>query len=248
MAADFRPANETPGLLIGELKVVSELTTGERSRMRQLLDQYFQNVTESQFEADLGEKQWVVLLRDGRSYEIRGFSTLMILRASVHGQTVQALYSGDTIVDQQSWGTPELPKTWLRHVFSIATVLRGEQFYWMLICSGFRTYRFLQVFFRDFYPVYDRTTPRFEADVIHTFGSMKFGAQYDRSKGIVRFDAATPLRRGVGDITPERLKNPHVRFFVSRNADHRRGDELVCLARLDESNLTTVGRRMLRGA
>jgi len=45
-----------------------------------------------------------------------------------------------------------------------------------------------------------------------------------------------------------RLTDPHVAFFLARNAGFVRGDELACLALIDDSNLTPAARRMTRAA
>ena len=62
--------------------------------------------------------------------------------------------SGDTIVERTWWGSPALARTWVRAVRQLAPETSREV-YWLLLTSGFRTYRFLPVFFRNFYPRYD---------------------------------------------------------------------------------------------
>ena len=42
------------------------------------------------------------------------------------------------------------------------------------------------------------------------------------------------------------VPDPHIAFFLERNPGFVRGDELVCLTRIDEQNLTPAGRRMAR--
>jgi hypothetical protein len=46
-------------------------------------------------------------------------------------------------------------------------------------------------------------------------------------------------------IPANRLRNRHVAFFAQRNPGHRDGDELVCLTRLQDDNLTASGRRIV---
>src|SRR5690349_23459155 len=45
--------------------------------------------------------------------------------------------------------------------------------------------------------------------------------------------------------SPQRLKDPHVSFFINANPGHVGGDELACLAELSRANLTPAGRRMV---
>ena len=46
----------------------------------------------------------------------------------------------------------------------------------------------------------------------------------------------------------EPMPDPHIAFFLDRNPGFVRGDELVCLTRIDDRNLTPAGRRMARPA
>jgi hypothetical protein len=219
--------------------------------MTDLLNEFFENVTPAQFEQDLGEKEWVVLLCDSGTGEIQGFSTLMRLELTVDDRPVTAFYSGDTIIHPAYWQEAELPRVWGRHVFAQADAItadeKGGEAYWFLISSGYKTYRFLPVFFREFYPSYAQPTPPHIQEVLDALGAAKFPGQYDAARGIIRFDAASPLRTGVAEVTYVRLKDPHVAFFVQANPGHAQGEQLACLVRLTRDNLTPAGRRMLGG-
>ena len=59
----------------------------------------------------------------------------------------------------------------------------------------------------------------------------------------------SPRLRGTLAAVPDgREEDPHVRFFLARNAAHAAGDELVCLTELHDDNLTAAGARMVRTA
>lgn len=235
--------------LVGGAIPTSMLTDADRRRMYALLGTYFEGTDPAGFETDLGEKQSVILLRDGRSGLIQGFSTLMRLDCRVDGQDVAAFFSGDTIVDREYWGESVLARVWGQAVFEAADRLQverpGLQVYWFLICSGYKTWRFLPVFFREFYPSAAAPTPSRMKRILDTLASGKFGDQYLPELGIVRLRRATPLRRGVAEITDERLRDPHVAFFARMNPGHDRGDELACLAELSRSNLTRAAARLM---
>jgi hypothetical protein len=53
------------------------------------------------------------------------------------------------------------------------------------------------------------------------------------------------LRSGVADLSPERLRDRHVRFFAERNPGHSGGDELCCLAPLTRANFTRAAYRVI---
>jgi hypothetical protein len=217
--------------------------------MYALLQAYFTGTERLRFENDLQEKDSVFLLRDASDGRIRGFSTLMRLRASIGGRAIVAFFSGDTIVDRDYWGETALSRLWGQTVFAQADRIlssdRETTIYWYLICSGYKTWRFLPVFFREYYPHPANATPSGVQRILDTLGSAKFGDQYLPGSGIVRFRDATPLRGGVANLTDERLRNPDVAFFARMNPGHADGDELACLAELSRANLTRAAQRMI---
>ena len=227
------------GAVRGVVLRVDELSRRDRDGMFALYSRYFATASQTVFERDLDEKHWVVLLRDGDG-AIGGFSTLM--RMDIDSRTI--FFSGDTIVARHRWGTTDLGRLWLRHVHALASA-SAHDVYWFLISSGFRTYRFLPIFFHDFHPRFDLPTPELKS-LLDTIATRKFGAAYDAATGIVRLAAPAPLREGVSDPARRALHDPHVRFFVDANPGHAGGDELACLVRVSDDNLTAAGLRMLR--
>jgi hypothetical protein len=171
------------------------------------------------------------------------------MTASIDHKEVIAFFSGDTIIDRAYWGDTILSRLWSQTVFAEAARLTAERpaasVYWFLICSGYKTWRFLPVFFREFYPNPDRPTPPHIQRIVDTLGARKFGDEYVPDSGIVRMRAATPLRSGIANVTSERLRDPQVAFFAHRNPGHALGDELACLTQISRENLTPAGHRMV---
>jgi hypothetical protein len=235
--------------LTGAAVASARVSRAERDEMFALLQTYFAGTDRCRFEADLREKEVVLLLRDAQSGRIHGFSTLMRLMASIDGMEVAAFFSGDTIIARDYWGEAVLSRLWGQTVFAEAERLIAQQpatkIYWFLICSGYKTWRFLPVFFRTFYPNPNGPTPPHVQHILDALATRKFGVQYLNESGIVRLDGATPLRCGVADVTAERLRNPDIAFFVRMNPGHVRGDELACLTEISRENLTRAGRRMI---
>lgn len=218
-----------------------EISVADRDQMFALLEGFFTGVDRAVFERDLGEKDWVVLLRDEQG-RVDGFSTLM--RMDVDDVTV--FFSGDTVVARHRWGTYDLPRFWAKHVFSVAATLAPRESYWFLISSGYRTYRYLPVFFREFYPSYVRPTPAGVRSLIDRIARAKFDGSYDANAGVVRLATPAPLRAGISDPEERLDRDPHVRFFVEANPNHAAGDELACLVRVSPDNVTPAGQRMIR--
>ena len=76
----------------------------------------------------------------------------------------------------------------------------------------------------------------------------RFNGRYDEQAGVVRFPRPQRLREHLASIPDARRNDPHVQFFLERNPGHGAGDELVCLTRLSDDNLTAAGARMVWGS
>lgn len=220
-----------------------ELSAMQKEQMFQLLARCFEGVTQPQFERDLREKNRVILIaRDSR---LVGFSTLLAYTSSFDQSAVNVIYSGDTIVAPEAWGTTALPRAWVAAVNELRTEMPAGKCYWLLLTSGFRTYRFLPVFWRDFFPRFDRPTPSDQQRLLNQIARERFGAQYDSKSGVVRFTQPQRLRGELNQVATGRANNPHIEFFTRQNPGHANGDELVCLTDLNSKNLTSAGRRMM---
>lgn len=230
--------------LVGEAVARVALSPATVDEMMQLFEEHYELTCPDSFRRDLAEKDQVVLLRDEVSGALQGFSTLAIYTSSVLGHTVGVVYSGDTIIRPAFWGTPALPSLWIKRVLALAAEM-PQPVYWLLISSGYKSYRFLPVFYREFYPRYDCPTPPDLQAIMDQLAQDRFGDQYNAATGIVRFaGGGTPLRSGVADVNEERQRNAHIRFFIERNPGHAQGDELVCLTQISWENLTPAGQRM----
>ena len=208
-----------------------------------LLAASFEGVTRERFEADLAEKPWVLLLEDEQG--LRGFSTLLLYETSLPGEgACTVIYSGDTIVDPAAWGSAALPRCWIAAVRRLREEHPQGRLWWLLLTSGFRTYRFLPVFWRDFWPRWDAGTPPDIQTRIDTLAEDRLGGIY--RDGIVRFPEPQKLRGELAEVPSGRKLDPHVAFFLERNPGWVDGDELVCLTEIAEDNLTAAGRRMWR--
>jgi hypothetical protein len=224
---------------------VPELTPGEVAAMYRLFEEHYQASPEV-FGRDLAGKGWAILFHDEDAAGLRGFTTLAFHETVVLGQRLSVVYSGDTLIHPAYWGTPALPRTWIKTVLALSAEM-CQPLYWLLITSGYKTYRFLPLFYKEFFPRHDQPTPAATQALLEELARERFGQEYRRELGVVRFEAgATPLRDGVAELTAERLKDPHVAFWAARNPGHARGDELVCLTRIHVENLTAAGRRMVR--
>lgn len=220
------------------------LTVAQRDEMYALLATHFDGVTRERFEHDLTEKNWVVEIR--RSGRLVGFSTMLVHELRHSGSAITAVYSGDTIVAPEAWGSTALARSWIAAVNEIRAGFPTRPCYWLLLTSGFRTYRFLPVFWREFFPRHDTPTPPDTQRLLSELTRAQYGASYDAAAGLVRFGQPQRLRGQLGLVPPGRDADAHVAFFLARNPGHANGDELACLTEISEANLTLAGQRMIR--
>jgi len=234
-----------PGLVSQTLPRV-ELTPNVIREMFEVFCENFERSSLEIFERDLKDKNWVILIRDTEHNALQGFSTIALYEMDYQRKRISVVYSGDTIIRREYWGTPELPRSWIHTVLEKSAQM-PQPLYWLLISSGYKTYRFLTVFYKEFYPRYDRPTPPEMQAMMEYLATQRFGTDYHCEGGVVRFqDGATPLRRGIAEVSDERLHDPHIAFYISRNPGHVNGDELVCITQIHPDNLTAAGRRMTR--
>ncbi|MEO6784676.1 MAG: hypothetical protein ABI318_00980 [Chthoniobacteraceae bacterium] len=221
------------------------LTHSQRDEMYALLTEHFEGVTRVQFERDLAEKNWVIEIR--RDGVLLGFSTLLVCDERFDGAALTAIYSGDTIVAPEAWRSPALARAWIAAVNHLRAAAPARSCHWLLLTSGFRTYRCLPVFWRSFFPRHDTPTPQHERRLLDYLARARYGECYDEATGIVRFPHPQKLRGPLGEIAAGRAADARVAFFLARNPGHNDGDELACITEISETNLTPAGRRMVAG-
>jgi hypothetical protein len=228
----------------GRLLRRDELTAAEREAMLGLFCAHFAGVTPARFAADLAEKEWVLLLESDAG-ALRGFSTLLLYETVVPGEGVcSVVYSGDTIVDPEAWGSYALPRCWIGAIRQLREHYGRGRLWWLLLTSGFRTYRFLPVFWKEFWPHHAAPTLPYPQLRIDLLARERFGPHYHRDDGVVRFPEPQVLREAHAAVPEGRLADPHIAYFLARNPGWRAGDEMVCLTEIAEENLTPAGRRM----
>lgn len=230
--------------LCGQIMPMCDVDEHLTDSLYELFAKYYRNVDRGTFDRDQAAKDWLLLLVDERGV-VRGFSTAVVYDLDHFGRKVRAVFSGNTIIEHRFWGKQELVRTFGTLLASLKRETRQTPLYWFLVCSGFRTYMFLPLFCREFYPRNDRATPPFEQALIDRLGAMKFPDEYH--DGVVNVQRPREcLLPELAIPTPARLRNPHVRFFVDRNPAYPRGNELVCVAEFSAENVKGLLGRLAR--
>jgi len=217
---------------------VAGLKTREKAALLNLLDHHFDNVVPETFHTDLKEKDLVFLLFDSRSETLLGFSTQKIFTHTLDGRDCRIIFSGDTIVAPSAWGSTDFPMALITWMLSMWKENPSLPLYWMLLSMGIRTYRFLPLYFKAFFPCCDFSTPPGIRLLMDDLGKRRYPERYDPGKGII---FASPeccyLRDSLAVIPRARLRNRHVDFFLKKNPGYAAGDELLCLARIEPENI-----------
>lgn len=230
--------------LTGTIEPADGLDMAMRQSMFRLMSEFY-HADETIFFRDLAEKNWVILLRD-EAGKLQGFTSARIFDLNINQQALKILFSGDTIIHSDFWGTLELPRIWGRFMLNTLAEIGEQPLYWFLISSGFRTYRFLPAYFHDFFPRYDQATPTEMQQILDAAAKQLFGSKYDAKTGIIKLDSPTPLREGFSAKGEERSNNPHVNYFLSHNLGCVNGEELACITRLTTENIKPFVKRLLR--
>lgn len=238
---------QSPARLRAEARPVANLTAAERARMFEIMSGHFENVAQARFLADLDEKDVVVVMSDNARDELCGFATIGRLTATVDGQTITALFAGDTVIEPEFWGESAWLSVWAQYAFAQADRLSPTPLYWLLCTATHRSYRLLAGIFRDYYPRHDRPTPAAEQARLNALARAKFGAEYDAARGVVTLAEQTRVRPDRLDPATLERDAPEVRFFKEQNPDYARGDFLACLTVFTRENLTPLGRRLVEG-
>lgn len=228
-----------------EMIAVNELTEECIQTLFILMDTFYDQMHYANFRRDLNEKDYCILLKDENG-EIQGFSTQKLISFPLNGKEIHGVFSGDTIIHKDYWGSMELYK-----IFARSFIEYGKQFsefYWFLISKGYKTYRMLPLFYKTFYPNNQEQTPEYEQQIIHAFGQLKYPGEYNEITGVIEYQGEKDkLKEGVADITPKQLKDKNIQFFIKANPNYIHGQDLVCLTRLEIDNLNAITRRLFLG-
>lgn len=212
------------------------LSIDEKQTMFELMKKYYENMTYSKFDDDFKSKDDVILLMDKQ--KICGFTTIELMPLTIENKPVLGVFSGNTIVDQTYPIGLELQHGFVGYIHDLMTQVKDQEIYWFLICKGYKTYRYLSIYFDTFYPNPKGSTPAFEKEIMDTYARAKYQDAYNPKTGIIKNSGFNDyLKSDVAPMNEKARRKPAARFFEEKNPGHIQGDELVCLARFSQSNL-----------
>jgi len=214
-----------------------KLSSDQIEAMYTIMEVYYGNTSLDSFSGELQKKQDVVVLLDKQS-NIRGFTTFAVF---MYDSQTQLIYSGDTIVEKEYWGRHDLSQTWINHAMVYAEKFHGMT-YWFLLSKGYKTYKYLNTFFKEYYPRVDTETPDKIQCIMDTFAKQQYGDKYQNGIWL----AGNDYLRDEYDYTNEVAgRDKNTAFFLNKNPGYMNGDELICLCEISVDNLNKSGRRVL---
>ncbi len=229
--------------IVSQTKTISACSEQEKDDFYRLLSQDFLGVTREDFERDFGEKEAVMILRkEDEAGEIVGWSTLKMLALALPDEEVMGVFSGDTVVLPQYRTSFGMGKELVRYFLHACERFPHHKVYYLLTSKGWRTYKIMPFYFKDFAPHPDKPTTPFDQMVIDAFGRTKYPDHYDPATGLVTFGAQRVRPDGV-DAAPEH-PDRYAEYFLERNPHYLDGHELVCIGRITTDNFTGAARRL----
>ena len=221
------------------------ITSDERQQMYSVFSRYYENVDAKRFNADLETTDWTIQLRND-DQAVVGFSTLQAYQHRESSREALILYSGDTIVDRAHRTNGDLAGAFGHLLMRAVEQDKGMPIFWLLTSKGVRTYRFLPVFFKTFFPAHNSPTPLRVKQLIDTIAGNKFGSDYSPETQVVSHHRQRDwLCESEHDPMLMKRSDPHISFFLQTNPGYADGDELVCLTEVSQENLNSRAWRVI---
>ncbi|MEM4625209.1 MAG: hypothetical protein QXJ28_00360 [Candidatus Pacearchaeota archaeon] len=231
-------------MLTGEIKSQSLLNSSEKERMFQLMIRHYSGMKKEKFLNDLSEKDGAIIIRDENNI-IQGFSTYLFIETEFRNDKIAVLFSGDTIISKEFWGTPVLFNTFGKLLYKMMNIYPDRKCYWFLITKGYRTYLLLPLYFNFYYPRFDKETPEYEKNLIKHLAELKYKGFFNEKTGIIEAPADY-LKDELADIPDHKSENKFVQFFLSKNPDYHKGNELACICEIREESFRNRTKTMIR--
>ena len=223
---------------------VPDLDEPTKQAMAALYLASYDGASEKLFRSDLAGKQKALLLYANGT--LAGFTTLKCYERIWQDSPINVIYSGDTVVARAHWGQQALAFAWITYVGELWRNNPRIPLYWFLLVKGHRTFRYLPVFGKSFYPHWsiDRSDLKPLADML---ALEMFPDDYNPATGVIEFGRSRGhLKPDIALPTQEELRREGVQFFLDRNPGFRHGHELVCLCEVAEANMKPLTLRLFR--
>ncbi|GAA3956421.1 hypothetical protein [Allohahella marinimesophila] len=208
---------------------MKKITIADIQHMYSVFQRYYDNTDLNTFLEDISQKSGVILVRANDDNRVVGFSTVATLEVTFGNRRGTGIFSGDTIIEREFWGSRALQSCFARYMLLEKLRSPHKPVFWLLISKGYKTYLLLANNFRRYYPNLDNHDAELEK-VTDSYCEALFPGKRDDS-GLLKFgENAQCLRDDVAEISDElRQKHPKIGFFEARNPTWNVGTELPCV-------------------
>ena len=235
-------AIQTKTQLTYNLVSQASISGAQIDRMFRLMEANYDFIAKETFIADLSKKQWVGLLLD-EDETIQGFTTFAVNPGGVGTDEYNIIFSGDTIVSPDSWGSLEFLKGVMHSGGQIVASDPDKKWYWLLISKGHRTYMYLPLFFHSYYPRADHADADTLFPILDKSCTKLFGDCWYPDKGLIIFpESLGQLKPELAASTWQKKKKPPVAFFLEKNPEFYMGHELACMTELKPDNFRGIAQ------
>ncbi|SMH47143.1 hypothetical protein [Azospirillum agricola] len=223
----------------------AELTAERRSVMFALLSVWFEGYGEDYFNEELADLDHCVLQEEPETGALVGFATVYRREAEIDGTPVGVLHTAHCILERRYWGSNGLVRSMVAEMMERARADRsGRLWYWSYSAVGYRSYRYMPMLFTGHTPHADQPPGPLDRAVRDWVGRECFAQYYDAETGTVDWNwQGYGLTEEARAISEAKLDSPAVAQFRRINPRWADSVEILCLARLDDANLTGFGRR-----
>ena len=204
-----------------------------KNEMFKLFEQYYDDVTFNGFSKDLAEKTHCFILRNSKQ-KLIGFSTIFRRKEFLpdSGQYT-ALFSGDTVIHKDYWGTKALQKAFFFYILQSKIFSFNKPVYWFLQSKGHKTYLMMRKNFIASFPNYKTPTPVKAQVVLNSFYRQKYGDNFKSKSGLIQFENSLGAAKiDMCKPSKEASLDKDTQFFLERNPDYAKGDELACICEI----------------
>ncbi|MGR0184934.1 hypothetical protein [Azospirillum aestuarii] len=221
------------------------LTPERRAAMFALLSVWFEGYGEDYFNEELEDLDHCVLQEDAGTGELVGFATVYRQATEIGGTAVGAFHTAHCILERRFWGSNELVRSMVAEMVARARADRsGRLWYWSYSAVGYRSYRYMPMLFVRHTPHPDLPPDDLDRAFRDHIGRECFAQYYDPDTGTVDWQwQGYGLTEEARAISEAKLDSPAVAQFRRINPRWADSVEILCLARLEDDNLTAFGRR-----
>ncbi|EKF73454.1 hypothetical protein A11A3_13455 [Alcanivorax hongdengensis A-11-3] len=203
-----------------------------------IYSKYYENISLDLFSRDMEEKSGVFVVFERHSGRAVGFSTLKTVDLEIKGRKGIGVFSGDTILEKEYWGSRVLHVKFFLKMVREKMKRPYQPLFWLLISKGYKTYLLMANNFHRYYPDHQGKNEHL-APLVDDYCDKLFPGYFCSNRKLLDFgDGYTFLKSDVAAITETmRADNDKIRFFEQCNPSWQRGTELPCIGQVTFSLL-----------